>query len=409
MASDLRIEVSSVFMRTLKANTRLVVHEGSSRSTKTYSVLQYLIMRAQERKRKITIARAKMTWLRKTIIPDFIDIMSGQFGIFDEACYNKSEQEYYFNNGSMVQFLGLDEAQRAHGMKQDIVYVNEAIEVTKKKYNQLIMRTTEQVILDYNPSTDVHWIYTDVIPRNDCTFIKSTYKDNPFLEKEIIAEIERLEPTPENIAQGTADEVAWKIYGLGERATQRGLIFGDAQLIREMPNNFKKEFYGLDFGFTNDPTTLIHVRLAHGGIYLRQLLYKRGLTNIKNPARPDQPSIEGEFERLKIDKRARIWADSAEPKSIQDLKNCGYNVMPTVKGQDSIVNGIDTMKRYPIFITHDSVDLIKERNNYKWAEDKEGKSTNKPIDAFNHGWDASRYGCVMELDRPTPKPKISAL
>lgn len=408
---NIDVPVSSVFMRITNAGTRIIVNEGSSRSTKTYSIIQYLIGDALKRPQKITITRAKLTWLKATVLPDFFAILENHFGLYNPRNHHKAEHIYQLR-GSEFHFVGLDEPQKLHGRKQDKVWINEAIEAKKKDFNQLALRTTDQLLLDYNPSTDTHWIYDSVIPRDDCTFIKSTYKDNPFLEPAIVAEIERLELTPYNIEMGTADEVAWKIYGLGERATQRGLIFGDSKIVDEMPplEDCKKRFFGLDFGYTNDPTALIEVRLAYGELWLRELIYERGLTNIKNPNNVHQPSIQGRFEEVGIDKRRdKVWADSAEPKSIQDLRNCGYNVSPVKKGQDSVREGIDTMKRYKINIVKSSVNLIKERNNYKWAEDKDGRPTNKPIDAFNHGWDGSRYGCMMELDKPVAKPSIRRL
>lgn len=403
------IGVSKVFTKNVKANTRIIVNEGSSRSTKTYSIIQYFIMLGlTNRGLKFTISRAKLTWLKASVMPDFFDILSNQFNLYNANDHNKTDQIYRLNYNE-YHFVGLDESQKLHGRKQDYTWINEAIETNQKDFTQLAIRTTKQIILDYNPSTDNHWIYDSVIPRKDCTFIKSTYKDNPFLEPEIINEIERLEPTPENIAQGTADAISWKIYGLGERASQEGLIFGDIGLVDDFPEDCKKIWYGLDFGFTNDPTVLIKIGLKSGGLYFKQLIYKRGLTNLKNTMKPSQPSIQAEFERLEISKHAIIKADSAEPKSIQDLRNIGYQMRGAKKGPDSIIRGIDVIKRYPCFITNDSIDLIKERNNYKWAIDKDGKALNKPVDAFNHGWDAIRYALSDDLDRPKISPSIRSL
>lgn len=334
---------------------------------------------------------------------DFLELLDTQFKIYDDNAWNKTESTYTFDNGSEVAFVGLDEAQKLHGRKQDIFWINEAVEADYKDFEQMAIRTTEIAILDYNPSYEQHWIYEKVITRDDCTFIKSTYKDNPFLVDAIRKEIERLEPTPENIRQGTADEVSWKIYGLGERAAHKGLIFGDVDIVKELPpmSEWKRVFYGLDFGFTNDPTAIIQIVVAHGELWFKQLVYERNLTNIINVKNPKQLSIEKRFEEHKIAKGARIWADSAEPKSITDLKGCGwFNLGATDKGPDSIKAGIDTIKRFKCHITEDSIDLIKEKNNYKWKEDRStGEATNEPIDAWNHGWDAIRYAVYMELRR----------
>lgn len=407
------IKISKVFKKIYQANTRIIVNEGSSRSTKTYSIIQFLIdIGLKNTGLKFTICRLKLTWLKATLMPDFYDILENQFHCYNPAFKKDNGLRYILNNNE-YSFIGLDEAQKLHGRKQDYVWINEAIEAKQKDFKQFAIRTTKQIILDYNPSTDSHWIYDTVITRDDCTFIKSTYKDNPFLTDVIINEIERLEPTPENIAQGTADETSWKIYGLGERASQEGLIFGgDVGLTDFWPplDECKKRFYGLDFGYTNDPTTLIEIRLHRGILYFKELIFETGLVNIKNENRKGQKSIEGEMLRLEIPFNAHIWADSAEPKSIQEIRNAGwFNFRGAKKGADSIVNGIDTIKRYPSFITNDSVKLIKERNNYKWAVDKNGKATNKPIDNWNHGWDGIRYGCISELDKPVAKPSVRTL
>lgn len=403
------IEASRIFSKIHSANTRIIVNEGSSRSTKTFSILQHLILKCLASRIRVTACREKLTWAKSTIIPDFTEVLKTQFGLWNELAWNKSESIYYFPNGSEFAFVGLDEPQKFHGRKQDIGWVNEAVEISHKAFTQLLLRTTKQVILDYNPSFEQHWIYDKVIPRDDCTLIHSTYKDNPFLEQEVREEIERLEPTPENERQGTADETSWKIYGLGERAAHKGLIFAKAKLCKELPPvaDRKKDFYGLDFGFTNDPTALTQVVLAHGELWLRQRIYKRGLTNILNPSNPKQASIQGLFIALEIPKTAKIWADAAEPKSIADLRGCGYNVEAAVKGPDSVLTGIDTMLRYGINITEDSIDGIKEKNNYKWKENTAGDQTNVPIDAWNHFWDGARYGCVMELRRGTAHVPIS--
>lgn len=395
------IEVSRVFTEICKAKTRIIVNEGSSRSTKTFSILQYLIGKCLAERTKVTISRAKLTWLKATVIPDFEEIMQTQFYIWNENEWNKSESTYRFPNGSEIAFIGLDEAQKLHGRKQDIAWVNEAVETEEPEVRQLLLRTTKQIILDYNPSFEQHWIYDKIITRDDCTLIHSTYKDNPFLQTDIVQEIERMKPTPENIRQGTADEVGWKIYGLGIRAAHRGLIFSKVQICKDLPDllDTKKRFFGLDFGFANDPSSLSEIRYAHGALYMKEIFYKRGLTNIINPANLKQPSIQEQLILHKVPKNVTIWADAAEPKSIQDLRNCGWDVKPAVKGPDSIVVGIETILRYNVFVTEDSLNAIKEKNNYKWKEDKDGRVLNEPIDNWNHFWDGARYGCVMEMRR----------
>jgi phage terminase large subunit len=413
MSTD--VEVSKVFTKIRKAPTRVIVNEGSARSTKTYSICQYLIMRcvdlpAPAVRLKLTIARKKLTWLKATAMVDFYDILKNNFHLYNPDNENKTDCTYNLN-GCEVAFIGLDEAQKVHGRKQDIVWINEAIEMDEAEYTQLAIRTVDKIILDYNPSMEQHWIYDKVIPRDDCTFIKSTYKDNSFLAPAIKAEIERLEPTPENIKQGTADETSWKIYGLGERAAHKGLIFTKVDIVKDLPpkSEWKKHFYGQDFGFTNDPSVLVQIVLAHGELYFDQIFYERGLTNIKNAENPGQKSIQQRYEEKQIEKNVHIWADKAEPKSIQDLAGCGYHINGADKGPDSIKAGIDLMLRYKCHLTERSIDAIKEKNNYKWKIDSSGNPTNDPIDLWNHFWDATRYGCFMELRNAIPDMSLVSL
>lgn len=414
---EINAEVSDVFFRHQDADLegkRIIVHEGSSRSTKTYSIIQNLIGKCldQKKPRKITIARLNLVWLKATVLPDFKSIL-GSMGLWRENDFNKTEMIYYFpRTSSTSQFIGLDEHQKLHGLKQDIIWINEAIECPYESYAQLALRTSEQIIFDFNPSELEHWIFDRVLPREDCAHIKSTFRDNPFLEDSIRQEIMRLEPTPLNVERGTADATLWKVYGLGERAAREGLIFPTAQVVDSFPDpaHCKKLGYGLDFGYTNDPTALIKCGLHNGALYLEQKIFERGLTNRINPEYIEQPSIEQRLNALGISKEVYIWADSADPKSIDDLRFCGYQVHPAVKGPDSIVKGIDVLKRYPIRIVKDSVDLIKEKNNYKWkADHRTGKLLNAPVDAFNHGWDAARYWAIMELGLESPDPGLTFL
>ena len=401
MAID--IGVTQNFYRLRDSDKRIIIMEGSSRSGKTYSIIQFLIYKALSKKIFITVARQKLTWVRGSVLRDFLSVLENHFHIFEPDSFNKSECTYTFRNGSVVSFIGLDEAQKVHGRKQDISWLNEAIEIDYPSFNQIVIRTTQLILLDYNPSTEAHWIYDKVATRDDAVLFHSTYRDNPFLEDAIIREIEKLEPTPENIESGCADETLWKIYGLGLRTSPKGLIFPNATIVNTFPKteDCKKIAYGLDFGYTNDPTALVKVGLAHGELFLEELIFERGLTNVINPAKPGQPSIEQRLRELNISNYENIFADSAEPKSIDEIKNAGfYNILPAKKGPDSILNGIDIIKRYKVNITESSVNLIREQRNYKWAVDVSGNATNKPIDAFCHCWDAVRYAVLSGISEP---------
>ena len=222
--------------------------------------------------------------------------------------------------------------------------------------------------------------------------------DNPFLEPEVRREILIMEPTPENIAAGTADETLWKIYGLGERAQHEGVIFKNVNYVDSFPEPWECKWtvLGLDFGYTNDPTGLLKMALCRGELWLDEMLYEKGLVNIKNPRAPHLISIEQRFEELEVDKRIEIHSESAEPKSVTELQTVGYNLIKTRKGPDSIKNGIDILKRYKINITNRSLNLKKEQENYVWKS-KDGEFLNEPVDSFNHLWDPARYIVLKKI------------
>ena len=382
MESNPKIKVSNVFERNYKAKTKVIVNQGSSRSGKTYSILQLLIFvkAFEETDNVFTICRKTLTALKATALRDFLDILKST-EMYDERNHNKSENLYRLN-GNLFEFVGLDQPQKKRGAKRDYLFINEANELTLEDWVQLSIRTKKQIFLDYNPSMEEHWIYDIVLPRDDCTFIKSTYKDNAaFLEPEQIREIENLINIDENY---------WKIYGLGEMAQVRGSIFTNWQLVDHFPAECSMLFYGMDFGYSNDPTTLVRIGLREGELYLQELIYETNLTN---------QDIGERLLELGIKRTDEIFADSAEPKSIYEIYKMGFNIHATAKGPDSILNGIDIVKRYKLKILQTSINLQRELKHYKWKEDINGKSLNVPIDKFNHTLDAVRYGCIMKLNR----------
>ena len=309
---------------------------------------------------------------------DFFEILRNN-DLYNEAYHNRSSHEYYLN-GNLVEFISLDQPQKIRGRKRNLLYINEANELTYEDWQQLIMRTEDRAILDYNPSDAFHWIYDKVVPRDDCDFFQTTYLDNPFLDSSIRQEIERLRDT---------DNDYWRIYGLGERGMSRATIFQYGQA--EIPTDATLLCHGMDFGYTNDPTALVAVYKSGDNLYVDELIYRTGMTN---------PDISNVLASLGLDRRAEIFADSAEPKSIEELHRMGWNVKPTQKGADSVIVGIDVLKRHKLFVTPRSSNLIKELQNYKWVEDKNGNLLNKPIDAFNHAIDALRYATYNKLSRP---------
>lgn len=374
---ELGIKVNKVYRHLNRSKKRFIVEQGGTRSGKTYNIVIWLIMQAVTRK-GITIAIVRKTYpsLRATVLRDFIEIME-RLRLYDERCHNKSEGTYTFKNGSMVEFLSVDKPQKIRGRKRAICFINEANELTYEDFFQLNIRTTERLICDYNPSEEF-WIYDELIPREDCDFYITTYLDNPFLTPELVREIERLRDT---------DEYYWSVYGKGEKAVIKGVVFTnweikDFEFLDAADENFKElSGYGIDFGFTNDPTTLIAIHKQGGELWVRQMIWERGLTN---------PAIAKRMEELEVENH-NIVADSAEPKSIQELQDAGWNVRPAKKGKGSIREGIGVLKKYKINVHSNSPELIKEFKNYKFRQDRTGKYLNEPIDKFNHGIDAIRY------------------
>ena len=363
---------------------RICILQGGTRSGKTYSILLALIEFAYKNKGKnlyITIARKTMPALRGTSMRDFFEILKKE-DIYDERHHNKSSGMYtlYGNN---FEFISVDQPVRVRGRKRDVLFMNEANEFAMDDFIQLSLRTTFKIIIDFNPSEEYHWLYTQLIDadRNDVDFHISTYKDNPFLETATIQEIERLKEIDSNL---------WRVFGEGQRGISTETIFPNFKIIDGVPENAKAIALGLDFGFSADPTSLIKLYKHDQDIYIEELLYEKGLTN---------QDIANKIKDLKIDRSIEIFADSSEPKSIEEIYRMGnINIKPTKKGADSIRAGIDIMRRHIINITRNSENTIKEFRNYKFIKDKNNEITNKPVDAYNHSIDACRYVALNKLN-----------
>jgi phage terminase large subunit len=379
MGRELKIQATTVFQNNWDASTRYVVNIGGSRSTKTYSILQLLIVKALESTEPlvISIVRKSLPALRISVMRDFFNILRS-LDLYDAELHNKTENTYQLNQ-SMVEFFSIDDAQKRRGTKRDILFVNEANELDWEDFFQLQIRTTTQIFLDFNPS-ETFWYNDQIQSRDDVTTIHSTYKDNPYLNDDQVNEIERLQHT---------DKQYYQIYALGQFAGAFDRIYQYIP-IDDIPTNVAKLVaLGMDFGFTNDPTTLVEVwKDGRDGIYLNELIYEQGLTN------GDIAALLGQYG---VDKYIEIIADSAEPKSIEEIRRFGFNIKPAHKGPDSINNGIDILKRHQIHVTKQSVNLIKELNNYKWFTDKNNNKLNKPVDMFNHALDAVRYVALNKL------------
>lgn len=371
----MKIQTNKIYHH-LNTDAKIVAEQGGTRSGKTYNILLWIIFNycTQNRGKTITISRKTFPSLRATVMRDFLDILK-KAELYQEANHNKSNSEYTLN-GNLVEFISLDIPQKVRGRKRDLLFVNEANEITYEDWMQLVYRTKEKIILDYNPSDEYHFIYDKIITRDDCEYHITTYKDNPFLDKAIVEEIERLKET---------DEVYWQIYGLGLRGVSKATIFQFSET--KIPDTAELLGYGMDFGYTNDPTTLVEVYQHENSLYARELLYRTQMTT---------QDINSFLREANI--RSTIYCDSAEPRLIEELKRMGHPVRATTKGRDSIQAGIDVLKRYKLNIEGDN--FIQEMRNYKWQEDKSGKLTNIPVDKNNHLIDAFRYATYNVLSKP---------
>ena len=375
-----KIQTNVVYKHLVNSNKKIIVEQGGTRSGKTYNILLFIIFYycTNNTGKIITICRKTFPSLRATVLRDFLQILK-QYQVYRDEFHNKSNSEYHLF-GNLIEFTSLDQSQKIRGRKRDLLFINEGNELYWEDWQQLIFRTQERIILDFNPSDEYHWIYDNVITREDCDFYKTTYLDNPFLEDIIKQEIERLKET---------DDQYWQIYGLGERATSINTIFKYLE-INKIPEDAKLIAYGMDFGFTNDPTTFVSVYSLNYNLYIKEHLYRTQMTT-------QDINIFLKEQNLS---RNPIYADSAEPRLIAELRRMGHNIFPSLKGKDSVNAGIDLLKRYKIHITSDSNNAIQEFRNYKWKEDRSGKLINIPEDKHNHIIDPCRYATYSLLSRP---------
>lgn len=364
------------------------VLEGGSRSSKTYSIIQFWIRYAlehQDRERRVIVSRLKATWITATVLKDFMDVLK-DYGLYDSKQHNKSiGAGVYTLYTTEFWFLGLDDEQRIHGMKSDAFWINEAVEASFDDYAQLMQRCSGFAILDYNPSHEEHWIYDKLCKRERTRYMHSTMLDNPLIPDNAKEQILSYEPTPYNVEHGTADKRKWLIYGLGKRAKIEGLIFEDYTIIKEVPAWVKRRWYGLDFGYSVDFTACSEVGYLDNAIYIDEKFYQTNMLS---------SDIIKALKRLPSRK---IWSECADPRLLQEIHNGGLNIYPVQKFPGSIEAGIDFMKTKKIYITENSLNAKKEFDNYTYQQDKDGKWLNRPVDNYNHVIDGVRYVCMMEL------------
>ena len=367
------INTSITFDNLIQSDKRITQHIGGTRSGKTYAILQWLIVRAIQEKQDITVVRKTVPSLKRTVMKDFKDILLS-IGIFSEDSFNQSERYYKFSNGSIVSFLNTDDPEKLRGVKSDILFIDEASEVDEESYFQLSIRCSGPIILAFNPTiSPYHWLRQ----MEDCDRFVTTYKDNPYLPHEMVKAIEDLQHK---------NPKYWTIYGKGEYAANDKAIF-NFQIVDEIPI-CELVAFGMDFGFANDPTTLVAVHRSGDMLYLRELMYDTGLvTN----------DIIKKLDGFNVGKTTEIWCDSADPRLIEEIYRSGYNAKGVKKGPDSIKFGIGVLQNYGICVDKKSQNLINELYSYQWATDKYGYVLDKPEGGLDHLIDAARYVAMSRL------------
>jgi phage terminase large subunit len=347
------------------SGVRFVINEGGSRSSKTYSLCQLVIIYCIQNSGKVvSIIRKTFPALRATVMRDFIEILK-ELNIYSIEDHNKSEHIYTFSNGSIVEFFSVDDEQKIRGRKRDIAWCNEANELYFDDFTQLNMRTESKLIFDYNPSESSSWLYE--LPQEESILIKSTYKDNPFLPNSIRAQIEDLKRT---------DEALYQIYALGEKAISKSNIYSNWSFIPHRPARFVNYVYGLDFGY-NHPTALMRVYWCDNDIYIEPVIYESYLTT---------PMLIDKMQSFNVEKTITIVADYARPEIIAELNNAGYDVQNANK---VVKKGIDNIKTFGVFCQDDKA-IKKEYENYKWKKIGD-MITDEPVKMWDDAMDAIRY------------------
>ena len=362
------IKATAIFEKNYEAilgDKRFIINEGGSRSSKTYSLCQLMIIYCLQNNNKVvSVIRKTFPALRATVLRDFIEILK-EIGLYKQEAHNKSEHIYTFANGSMVEFFSVDDEQKIRGRKRDIAWCNEANELYFDDFNQLNLRTEDKLIFDYNPSDSASWLYE--LPGDESIKIKSTYRDNPFLPDSIKAQIEDLKRT---------DEALYQIYALGEKAISKSNIYSQWTFVAHRPSRFVKYVYGLDFGY-NHPTALMRVYYCDNDIYIEPVIYESYLTTTM---------LIEKLATLGIEQTVTILADYSRPEIIQEMNIAGYDVQNANK---VVKKGIDNLKTFGV-ICQDDKAIRREYENYKWK--KIGDFiTDEPVKLFDDAMDAIRY------------------
>lgn len=363
---------------------RKKVIQGGTSAGKTFGILPILIDRSiRTPQLETSVVSESIPHLRRGAIKDFLKIMIAT-NRFRDNQWNRSTLKYTFTNGSYIEFFSVEQPDKLRGARRNVLYVNEANNVPFEAYTQLSIRTSGDIWIDFNPTANF-WAHREVANQPDADFITLTYLDNEALPDTIVKDIESAKERAK-----TSDywNNWWKVYGLGKIGSLEGVCIKEWKEIK-LPLEARLLCYGMDFGYSNDPTTLIALYKYNNSYIFDEVIYQKKLLN---------SDISKLFKENDI--REIVYADSAEPKSIAELKTYGHKVLPCTKGKDSIVYGINLINQNEIFVTDRSKNLIKELQSYTWMKDREGNTINKPIDAFNHCIDAARYAITSQLKNP---------
>ncbi len=373
-------QASVLFNANYKAMAHIVVDQGGTSSGKTYAIMQVLIHFAcEESQQVITVVGQDVPNLKAGVLRDALKIYNDSAIIAASVkSYNKSDRVFLFKNGSIVEFKSYADAQDAKSGKRDYLFVNEANGIDWQVYSELALRTRKRIYIDFNPNA-AFWVHDNLLGRDDVQLILSDHRHNPFIDDGTHKKIESLRQV---------DKELWKVYARGLTGKISGLVLTNWSLCDQIPRDAKLIALGLDFGFTNDETGCIEVYRYNGELWINELIYETGLTN---------PDISEKLTNLGIGKRTEIIVDSAEPKSIEELKRLGWYMTSVKKGADSVKNSIDILKRYRLNITCNSINLREELSRYKRRTDRSGKIINEPVDHFNHLIDPLRYIALNKL------------